>query len=134
MRSALLGTPRTASCIHGSGCRRCAGARLLLAGDNTCEHIPFVSFSPRVTPTTVSPSSSCLPPTVLLRRVSPRYRRRSCTHILVHIVPVHIHIMSCADCTSAPCVLGMLHLAHLRALRVSRVMAVGAPSGYPHGR
>jgi len=32
-----LGTPRTASRIRGSGCRRRAGARLLLAGDNTFE-------------------------------------------------------------------------------------------------
>ena len=37
MRSAPLGTPRTASRIRGSGCRRRAGARLLLAGDNTFE-------------------------------------------------------------------------------------------------
>jgi len=33
VRSAPLGTPRTASRIRGSGCRRRAGARLLLAGD-----------------------------------------------------------------------------------------------------
>ena len=37
MRSAPLGTPRTASRIRGSGCRRRAGARLLLAGYNTFE-------------------------------------------------------------------------------------------------
>ena len=37
MRSAPLGTPRTASRICGSGCRRRAGARLLLAGDNAFE-------------------------------------------------------------------------------------------------
>ena len=35
MRSAPVGTPRTASRIRVSGCRRRAGARLLLAGDNT---------------------------------------------------------------------------------------------------
>jgi len=35
VRSAPLGTPRTASCIRGSGCRSRAGARFLLAGDNT---------------------------------------------------------------------------------------------------
>ena len=29
--------PRTASRIRGSGCRRCAGARIMLAGDNTFE-------------------------------------------------------------------------------------------------
>jgi len=29
--------PRTASRVRGSGCRRRAGARLLLAGDNTFE-------------------------------------------------------------------------------------------------
>jgi len=34
---APLGTQRTASRIRGSGCRRRAGARLLLAGDNTFE-------------------------------------------------------------------------------------------------
>jgi len=37
VRSAPLGTPRTASRIRGPGCRRCAGARLLLAGYNTFE-------------------------------------------------------------------------------------------------
>jgi len=37
VRSAPLGTPRTASRIRGSGCRRRAGARLLLAGDTTFE-------------------------------------------------------------------------------------------------
>jgi len=37
VRSAPLGTPRTASRIRGSGCRRRAGARLLLAGENTFE-------------------------------------------------------------------------------------------------
>ena len=37
MRSAPLGTPRTASRIRGSSCRRRAGARLLLAGDNAFE-------------------------------------------------------------------------------------------------
>jgi len=37
VRSAPLGTPRTASHIRGSGCRRRAGARLLLAGDYTFE-------------------------------------------------------------------------------------------------
>ena len=68
---------------------------------------------------------------VLLRRVSPRYRRRSFAHILVYIVPVHIHSMSCADCTSAQCVLGMLHLAHPRAPRVSRVVAGGVPQVTP---
>jgi len=36
-KRAPLGTPRTASRIRGSGCRRRAGARLLLAGDNTFE-------------------------------------------------------------------------------------------------
>jgi len=59
------------------------------------------------------------PPAVLLRRVSPRYRRRSFARTLVHLVPVHIHIVFCADCTSAQCVLRMLHLAHPRAPRVS---------------
>ena len=37
MRSAPLVTPRTASRIRGSGCRRRAEARLLLAGDETFE-------------------------------------------------------------------------------------------------
>jgi len=37
VRSAPLGTPRTASRVRGSGRRRRAGARLLLAGDNTFE-------------------------------------------------------------------------------------------------
>jgi len=37
VRSAPLGTPRTASRMRGSDCRRRAGARLLLAGDNTFE-------------------------------------------------------------------------------------------------
>jgi len=37
VRSAPFGTPRTASRIRGSGCRRRARARLLLAGDNTFE-------------------------------------------------------------------------------------------------
>jgi len=36
VRSAPLGTPRTAS-IRGSGGRKRAGARLLFAGDNTFE-------------------------------------------------------------------------------------------------
>jgi len=102
---------------------------------------------PRETPTTLLPSSSCsptryysagsplsiaaalsltfsFPHTVLLRRVSPRYRRRSFAHILVHIVPVHIHIMSCAVCTSAQCVLGMLCtiIAHSRMSRVPHLL------------
>jgi len=37
VRSAPLGTPRTASSIRISGCRRRAGARHLLAGDDTFE-------------------------------------------------------------------------------------------------
>jgi len=37
VRSAPLGTPRTASRIRGSGCRRRAEARLLLTGDHTFE-------------------------------------------------------------------------------------------------
>ena len=37
MQSAPLGTSRTASRIRGSGCRRRARARLLLAGDTTFE-------------------------------------------------------------------------------------------------
>jgi len=37
VRSAPLGTPRAAGRIRGSGCRRRAGASLLLAGDNTFE-------------------------------------------------------------------------------------------------
>jgi len=39
VRSAPLGTPRTASRIRGSGCRRRAGARLLLAGENAFEDV-----------------------------------------------------------------------------------------------
>jgi len=39
VRSAPLGTPRTASRIRSSGCRRRAGARLLLAGDTTFEDV-----------------------------------------------------------------------------------------------
>ena len=42
MRSAPLGTPRTASRIRGSGCRRRAGARLVLAGYNTVEDSPGI--------------------------------------------------------------------------------------------
>ena len=37
MRSAPLGTPRTANRIRGFGCRRRAGARLLLEGDTLFE-------------------------------------------------------------------------------------------------
>jgi len=37
VQSGPVGTPRTASRIRGSGCRRHAGARLLLVGDNTFE-------------------------------------------------------------------------------------------------
>ena len=37
MRSAPLGTPRTARCARGSGRGRRTGARLLLAGDHTFE-------------------------------------------------------------------------------------------------
>jgi len=37
VRGAPLGTPRTASRIRGSGCRRRTGTRLLLPGDNAFE-------------------------------------------------------------------------------------------------
>jgi len=67
------------------------------APEHAAQVNPRCGPCPRETPTTVLPSSSCPPPVVLLRRFSPRYRRRSFAHTLVHIVPVHIHIVSCAD-------------------------------------
>jgi len=44
VRSAPLGTSRTASRVCGSSRRRRAGAHLLLAGDNTFAHM-FVLFA-----------------------------------------------------------------------------------------
>ena len=56
MRSAPLGTPHTASRVRGSGRRRRAGARLLLAGDTTFEDGLGINLLDITRPTIVSSS------------------------------------------------------------------------------
>jgi len=56
VRSAPLGTPHTASRVRGSGRRRRAGARLLLAGDTTFEDGLGINLLDITRPTIVSSS------------------------------------------------------------------------------